>query len=152
MKSLTRAILWGGLLAGSGDLVFAFGYYGMSLRVFQTVAAGLIGKEAAFGGGAATFALGVVLHYGIALIWAGIFCFAALRLPALLRSASVAGLAYGLVVYFGMNTLVLPLSALHTPFWPPKLDAAAIAAHCVLFGFPIALVARRCMLGGPARS
>jgi len=144
-------VLWGGVLAGTGDFIFALSYYGMKLKVFQTVAAGLIGRETAFGGGSATFALGVALHYGIALIWAGLFCAAALRWPALLRNASAAGLAYGLVVYVGMNHVVLPLSALHTPFWPPKLDAAAIAAHGVLFGFPLALAARRCLLGGPTR-
>ncbi|MDR7296988.1 hypothetical protein J2X16_002335 [Pelomonas aquatica] len=149
MKPLTRAIVWGGLVAGTGDLVFALSHYGMKLKVFQTVAAGLIGRDAAFSGGEATFALGVALHYGISLIWAALFCVAALRLPALLRNATAAGLAYGFVVYFGMNHVVLPLSALHTPFWPPKLDAAAIAAHCFLFGFPIALAARRVLLGGP---
>jgi hypothetical protein len=148
-RSLTRAIVTGGLLAGTGDLVFALSYYGMQLKVFQGVAAGLIGREAAFGGGPATFALGVVLHYGIALIWAAMFCVVALRVPALLRNATAAGLAYGFVVYFGMNNVVLPLSALHTPFWPPRIDAAAIAAHCFVFGFPIALAARRCLLGGP---
>jgi len=151
MKPLIRAIVWGGLLAGTGDLVFALSYYGMKLKVFQTVAAGLIGKEAAFAGGQETFALGVALHYGIALIWAALFCLAALRLPALLRNAAAAGLAYGLVVYFGMNNLVLPLSALHTPFWPPRLDAAAIAAHCLVFGLPIALAARRGLIGPPRR-
>ena len=113
MKPLTRAIVWGGLLAGTGDLVFALSYYGMKLKVFQTVAAGLIGREAAFSGGEATLALGVALHYGISLIWAALFCIAALRLPALLRNATAAGLAYGFVVYFGMNNVVLPLSALH---------------------------------------
>ena len=85
------------------------------------------------------------------LIWAALFCLAALRLPALLRHATAAGLAYGLVVYFGMNHVVLPLSALHTPFWPPRLETAAIVAHCLVFGFPIALAARRALLGGPAR-
>ncbi|KQV53258.1 hypothetical protein ASC95_10905 [Pelomonas sp. Root1217] len=146
---MTRAIVWGGLLAGTGDLVFALSYYGMKLRVFQGVAGGLIGREAAFSGGPQTFALGVALHYGIALIWAAIFCVVALRLPSLLRNATAAGLAYGFVVYFGMNNVVLPLSALHTPFWPPKLDAPAIAAHCFVFGLPIALAARRVLLGGP---
>lgn len=148
MKPLTRAIVWGGLLAGTGDLIFALGYYGLQLRVFQTVAAGLIGREAAFSGGQATFALGVGLHYGIALIWAGLFCVTAQRLPALLRATTAAGLAYGLLVYFGMNNVVLPLSALQTPAWPPRLDAAAIAAHCFVFGWPIALAARRCLPGG----
>jgi hypothetical protein len=151
MKPVTRAIVSGGLLAGTGDLVFALSYYGPQLRVFQGVAAGLIGREAALAGGPATFALGVALHYGIALIWAALFCAVALRLPALLRNATAAGLAYGFVVYFGMNHLVLPLSALHTPFWPPKVDAAALAAHCFLFGLPIALAVRRAVLGGPVR-
>lgn len=152
MNPLSRAIVWGGLLAGTGDLVFALSYYGMKLKVFQGVAGGLIGREAAFAGGVETFALGVVLHYGIALIWAALFCIVALRLPALLRNATAAGLAYGFVVYFGMNNIVLPLSALHTPFWPPRIDAAAIAAHCFVFGFPIALAARRVLLGGPQRA
>lgn len=151
MKALTRAIVWGGLLAGTGDLVFALGHYGAQLKVFQNVAAGLIGREAAFAGGPATFALGVALHYGISLIWAALFCVVAGRIPALLRHATAAGLAYGLVVYVGMNHLVLPLSALHTPFWPPRPDAAAIAAHCLVLGLPIGLVARRVLLGGPAR-
>ncbi|MBI3347522.1 MAG: hypothetical protein HY020_09975 [Burkholderiales bacterium] len=151
MKPLARAVVWGGLLAGTGDLVFALGHYGLQLRVFQGVAGGLIGREAAFGGGPATFALGVVLHYGLALIWAALFCGVALRWPALLRNAAASGLALGLVVYFGMNQIVLPLSALHTPFWPPRLDAAAIAAHCFVFGLPIALAARRCLIGPPAR-
>jgi len=151
MKPLARAIVWGGLLAGTGDLVFALSYYGMKLKVFQTVAAGLIGKEAALGGGVATFVLGVALHYGIALIWAAIFCFAGLRLPALLRNATFTGLAYGVIVYFGMNDVVLPLSALHTPFWPPKVDNVALAAHCLVFGLPIALAARRMLIGPPKR-
>lgn len=151
MKPLTRAIVVGGLLAGTGDLVFALSYYGMKLKVFQTVAAGLIGREAAWGGGPATFALGVGLHYGIALIWAAIFCVVGLKLPALLRKAELSGLGYGLVVYVGMNSVVLPLSALHTPFQLPKLDWPAIAAHCFLFGFPIALAARRILIGPPQR-
>lgn len=151
MKPLARAIAWGGLLAGTGDLVFALGYYGMKLKVFQNVAAGLIGREAAYAGGAATFALGVGLHYAIALTWAALFCLAGLRLPGLLRQAGVAGAAFGLVVYLGMNCVVLPLSALHTRAWPLRLDVAVLAAHALLFGLPIALAARRCLLGAPAR-
>ena len=79
--------------AGTGGFVFALSHCGLKLRVFRSVAAGLIGREAAFSGGPATFAFGVALHYALALIWAGMFCMAALRLPALLRHASVAGLA-----------------------------------------------------------
>ena len=76
---------------------------------------------------------------------------AGLKLPALLRNATFTGLAYGVIVYFGMNHVVLPLSALHAPFWPPKIDNVALAAHCLVFGLPIALAARRILLGPPAR-
>ena len=50
-----------------------------------------------------------------------------------------------------MNHVVLPLSALHLPFLPLRIDGAAIAAHCLLFGFPIGLAARRMLMGGPPR-
>lgn len=150
MRPLARAVLWGGLLAGTGDLVFALAWHGMKLKVFQTVAAGLIGRDAAYAGGVGAFALGVLLHYAISLIWAALFCLAARRLPALLRHATGAGLAYGLLVYFGMNYVVLPLSALHAPFWPLRLDAAAIAAHALVFGLPIALAARQSLVRASA--
>lgn len=136
-----RAILLGGLLGGTGDLIFAFVFYGFKLRVFQSVAAGLIGRAAAFDGGVPTFLLGVLLHYVIALIWAALFWTASRTLPALVKHAIPAGLGYGLIIYFGMNSVVLPLSALHAKAWPPNLAAWPIVMHMLVVGLPIALVA-----------
>ncbi len=141
--NLRKAILVGGLLGGLGDFLFAFVFYGWKIRVFQSVAAGLIGKDAAFAGGVPTFLFGVVLHFVIGIIWAALFCLLARRVPALLRYAIPAGLAWGLVVYFGMNSVVLPLSALHTKAWPPNLAPWPIAGHMLLVGLPIALAARK---------
>ena len=138
-----KAILVGGVLGGLGDFLFAFIFYGWKIRVFQSVAAGLIGKEAAFAGGFPTFLLGVFLHFMIGLIWAALFCVIARRVPALLTYAIPAGLAWGLVVYFGMNCVVLPLSALHTKAWPPNLAPWPIVAHMFVVGLPMALAARR---------
>ncbi|MBA3759414.1 MAG: hypothetical protein H0X07_02700 [Gemmatimonadales bacterium] len=42
----------------------------LAIRIFQSVAAGLLG-QASFEGGAATAALGLALHYLIALTMAG---------------------------------------------------------------------------------
>jgi len=137
-----RAILWGGLLGGTGDFLFAFIFYGWKIRVFQTVAGGLIGREAAMAGGVPTFVLGVILHYVIALIWAALFWGLSRKLPALVQHAVPAGLAYGLVVFYGMNSVVLPLSALHTKAWPLAWAPWPIAAHMLAVGLPIALVAR----------
>ncbi len=137
------AILWGGLIAGTDDLIFAFAYYGLKLRVFQSVAAGLIGRDAAFAGGVPTLLLGVALHYLIASIWTALYWLASRRRPVLVKHAVPAGLAYGLIIFYGMNQLVLPLSALHAKAWPPSLPWGPVAMHMLIIGLPIALVVRK---------
>jgi hypothetical protein len=146
------AILWGGLLGGAGDFFFAFFFYGWKIRVFQSVAAGLIGRDTAFGGGVPTFLLGVVLHFVVAFIWAALFWALSRKLPALYLHAIPAGLIYGLVIFYGMNSVVLPLSALHLKAWPPAWAPWPIAGHMFLVGLPIALVAQKFSRLGPAKS
>lgn len=148
--STFKAVLWGGLAAGLGDYLFAHVHYGWRLGVFQNVAGGLLGREAVRAGGVPLYALGVGLHFGIALLWAALFCAAARRRPVLVRQAVPAGLLYGLVVYLGMNCVVLPLSALRVPLQLPPLLSWPAAAHLVLVGLPIALAARRWGGAAPA--
>src|SRR6188508_2463558 len=138
-----RAILWGGFLGGAGDFFFAFIFYGWKVSVFQTVAGGLIGRKVALAGGVPTYLLGVLLHFLIGIIWAAIFWGLSRKLPALVRHAVPAGLAYGLIIFYGMNSIVLPLSALHTKAWPLAWAPWPIAAHMLVVGLPIALVARK---------
>ena len=138
-----RAILWGGLLAAAGDYFFAHIYYVWRLGVFQNVAGGLIGRDVARAGGVPTYLLGVGLHFLIGIIWAAIFWGLSRRVPALLKYAVPAGLVYGLVVYLGMNCVVVPLSALHAPLKLPPLVSWPAAAHLVLVGLPIALATRK---------
>jgi len=140
--SAFKAIIWGGLLAGTGDFFFALCFYGWKLGVFQNVAGGLIGREAARAGGVPTFVFGTLLHFLIAVIWAAIFWVLGRRVPVLLRYAIPAGLLYGLVVYLGMNCVVLPLSALSVPLRLPPLWSWPALAHLLLVGLPIALAAR----------
>jgi hypothetical protein len=142
LSPAAKAILIGGLLGGAGDFFFAFFFYGWRIRIFQTVAAGLIGREAAFAGGVPTFLLGVALHFLIGLIWAALFWALSRRAPALIKHAIPAGLGFGFMVYCGMNSVVLPLSALHTKAWPFAWAPWPIACHLFLVGLPIALVAR----------
>ena len=137
-----KPILLGGLLAGLGDLIFAFTFYGRKLSVFQGVAGGLIGRDVARAGGVPTFLLGIALHFVIATIWASLFWIASRRWPLLVKHAIPAGLVYGLVVFYGMNSIVLPLSALHTDGWPPPVAPWPMAMHMLVVGLPIALVAR----------
>ena len=137
-----KAILWGGMLGGLGDWLFAHLFYAWRLGVFQNVAGGILGRETARAGGVPTYALGVALHFLIAVIWAAIFWGLGRRLPALVKHPVPAGLGYGLVIYLGMNCVVLPLSALQVKFALPPLLSWPAAAHLVLVGLPIALVAK----------
>lgn len=140
-----RAIVWGGLLAGVGDITFAFvtaGLNGVSpMRVLQSVASGLLGA-AAREGGLATAALGAVLHFLIAFIWATVFWFASRKLSVLVRHPVVCGLLYGAIVYFFMYFVVMPLSAI---YFKPSREFSSIllnaAGHMLLVGLPIALAA-----------
>src|SRR5690349_6133112 len=80
----------GGLLIGLFDLTFAFTFYGLILgipllRIFQNVAAGVLGRARAFEGGVPTFLLGIVLHFLVATCIAAVYYLATLVLPGLLR-------------------------------------------------------------------
>lgn len=142
-----RAILWGGLLAGVGDIVFAFVVNGLRgvgpVRVLQSVAGGVLGPAAREGGLAAA-ALGGALHFLIALCAAAAYWLASRRLGVLVRRAVVCGLLYGVAVYLFMDFVVVPLSAVY--FKPSRAPSALLlnsAGHMLLVGLPIALAARR---------
>ena len=140
-----RAIGLGGLLAGLGDITFAFVVWRSigPVRVLQSVASGLLGA-AAREGGLATAALGAVLHFTIAFIWATVFWLASRRLKVLVRHPVICGLLYGVVVYAFMYCVVLPLSAIHASL-PRDTSAILLSStgHALLVGLPIALAARR---------
>jgi len=141
----SRAIALGalavGLLDGLDAIVF-FGLRGVSpLRIFQAIAAGLLGR-AAFRGGLASAALGVVLHFSIALAIVAAYYLASRGIPTLTRRPLVWGPLYGVVVYLTMNLVVVPLSAAVTV--PPSLPVVlnGLLIHMVGVGAPSALAAQ----------
>ena len=146
---LIRPILMGGAVAGTLDILYAFIHYGIAfdlspVRICQSVAAGILGKEAARAGGLGSAALGLGLHFMMATMMAGFFVMLALRLPWLTHKAWITGPAYGLGLYFVMNYIVVPLSnAGHTG--PPQRQVliGALFTHTLLVGLPIVLIARR---------
>jgi hypothetical protein len=140
-----RAIVWGGLLAGAGDITFAFVVWRSigPVRVLQSVASGLLGA-AAREGGLATAALGAVLHFTIAFIWATVFWLASRRFKMLVQHPIICGLLYGAAVYVFMYFVVLPLSAIHAKL-PREASSILLnsAGHMLLVGLPIALAASK---------
>jgi hypothetical protein len=141
-----RAILWGGLISGALDITAAFlvyGYFGAKpLPLLQGIAAGLLGN-ASFDGGLATASLGLFLQFFIATSATAVYYAASRWIPFLVEQALIAGPIYGIVVYFFMNRVVVPLSHAHKfPFsWQGMIIGVVIHILCV--GTPIALAVRR---------
>ena len=80
-------------------------------RVWQGVASGLLGPSS-FQGGLRTAALGITIHFFIALTAATVYVTASRFLPLLRERAVPCGLAFGLMVWAFMRFVVIPLSAM----------------------------------------
>lgn len=145
-RSVVLALVWGGIFCGVGDLLFAFVLYGLKgatpLGIMQSIAGGLLGRAAAQSGGLPTALLGVVLHFIISFGASAVYSFASLRFHTLTKHAVTCGLLYGVLVFFFMNMVVLPLSAYHARAFPPPLTPIPILGHMFIVGLPIALAAR----------
>jgi hypothetical protein len=141
-----RALIWaslaGGLFAGTLDIfVASVIFHAPPGVVLQCIASGLLGR-AAFYGGTPTVLLGLGLQEFISVVAAATYVFASVRLPLQLKRPVICGLAFGLAVNLFLTFGVKPLSAalsrsLHLPMF-----LEALAANMILFGVPIALVAR----------
>jgi len=150
-----RSLLLGTLAVGTLDILDAFIFFGLRShakpeRILQSIAAGLLGK-ASFTGGAASAALGLVLHYFIAFCIVGVYLAASRRITVLREFPLVFGPLYGLAAYAVMNYVVIPLSAAGTG----KITIAAaavlangLAIHMLGIGLPAALAARSATSGG----
>lgn len=139
-KALT-AIAVGGLVAGTLDLLQACILFGPKVPLL--IAAGLLGRQALHGG-AATYLIGVLLHFFIALSFAAFFYAASRRLGFLTDHPVVCGLFYGAAVEQVMNLVVLPLSALHAR-GPYRLHdlILGLLVHMIVIGLPISYSVRR---------
>jgi uncharacterized membrane protein YagU involved in acid resistance len=148
MKVLT-AILLGGILAGLGDIAYAALHYNIVYqtppqRIFQSVAAGLLGSEQAQGGGWNTALLGLGAHFVLTTVMAAAFVIVSLVVPLLRKLWWITGPVYGLALMFVMNYLVVPMSQVGGPGKLPEGQFlyGAIFAHVVLVGLVIAAAAR----------
>lgn len=135
-----RTILIAGLIAGTIDIGAASVINWIDpLIILRFVAGGLLGKSA-LQGGLTVIALGILLQWCMSLIISGIYMFIALRLPKLTERPITAGVLYGVVIFFVMNYVVVPLSAWHR--WPHFATVKFIEnlAAMVLFGLIVAFV------------
>jgi len=120
-------VVWIGLVAGTLDITenIIFNHFrGVTMKmIFQYIASGLIGMKS-FSLGTESVALGVAIHYAIAMTWTVIFYLLSRKLLILTRQAAICGIVYGGVVYVIMNFVVLPLTAV-----PHSTKAVTLASR-----------------------
>jgi hypothetical protein len=145
--SIVRAIALGTLLVGTIDAVDALVFFGLRgaapMRIFQGIAAGAIGREAARAGGWGTAALGLFFHYVVALGIVATYALAGRAVPVLRRRPVVYGIVYGIGAYFFMNLVVIPLSAIGPQRFTLGPLVNGILVHAFGIGLPTALVCYR---------
>jgi hypothetical protein len=145
MEQPYRAILLAGLICGTLDAISAIvvsGLFGTApMRVFQGIASGLLGRSA-FQGGAGTAALGLALHFVVALGASAVYFAASRWLPVLIDRALVCGVAYGVAVHLFMTYVVIPLSAIGRRPFVLRSFVAFLLVSMIVVGPSIALTLR----------
>ena len=155
MKNL-KPILYAAVLVGVLDITATCINLGVTygfgpLRVLKRVAGGLLGRSAVEGG-FATAALGLAMHFTMALTITTIFYALSRRLPLpqKLWGVVAVGLLYGATVFAVNNFATAPFLSwvrslyLHTPIlFKPPMGWWQLVIHMFCVGLPTALVVRR---------
>jgi hypothetical protein len=144
------AILAGGIVAGTIDIGAACLITGRDLPfILHVIAGGILGR-ASFDGAVPTAILGAILQEAMGVLIAAIYVIASRFALPLAHRWVAAGLGYGVVVFFVMNYVVVPLSAWkrvpHFSLWSFTSNMIAM----LLFGLIVAFFARR-PPGGPLK-
>lgn len=142
-----KAILLSGLTAGVLDITAASVNVWINsgrgpIRTFQSVAGGLYGAET-FNGGYRTAAIGLALHFFIALTAAAVYYAESRKLRFMISQPILSGALYGIAVWLFMYLVVLPLSAWKLSTYSFSSVATGIFIHIFFVGLPIALISRR---------
>ena len=153
--AMRQAILTGWLLCGVLDITAACLQAWIQAGrapadVLRGVASALWGRDA-LTAGAGMAAVGLAMHFTVALTATLVFYALSRRVPVL-RTAPlwIVGPLYGIVVFSAMNYGTLPVLSwvrsfyLHTPpRWPGSMSWPQLAIHMVCVGPPIAWGVRR---------
>jgi hypothetical protein len=160
-RAAAAAVAHAGLLTGVVDGLFASvlyaAFYGSTVtRLFQGVAATLLGPRA-FDGGTRTAAVGMLMHFGVAFGWSAVFLalvYASPRVRRLLASPGgvlTAAALCGPFVWLVMSMVVIPAltrrpAAITSRWW------IQLVGHAPFVGLPIAWsIARRLPAAARAR-
>lgn len=150
---LVKAGIATGLAGGALDfaaasIIYPLVYPGFTFQMlWQSVAAGLIGRDAARAGEMNTVLLGIGLHFFIALCAGIVLVLVMSRAAIFQRLWLVSGSIYGLAMYYFMQKVVLPLSATGAQNPDTKSLLIGLGIHIFIFGIGSAIVARQFLRG-----
>ena len=151
--STGRAILYGGLTAGTLDLIDAFVFFGLRSNaqpaaILQSIAAGFLGRDAARAGGASTAVLGFFTHYLVAFCIVTTYVLISGVVPMMRKQWVISGIVFGGAAFFVMQWFVIPLSnagngeiSFALPALPVVINGVLI--HMLGVGVPAAYFASR---------
>lgn len=147
MKKFILTVAVTALMAGTLDIAAAMLNVYLStgrdpIIVLHFIASGALGREA-FSGGLLTAVYGLNFHFAIAGSWTALYFFLYPRVAFLSRNKYVSGLLYGLVVWCGMNLVVLPLSRVTMRPFDLFNAIEGIAILMIFVGLPISISAHR---------
>ena len=138
-------------MAGTLDISAAIVHYLIKTRknpvtILNYIASGLFGK-AAFTDNKWMPAIGLTLHYCIAIIFTAFFFLIYPKMKFLSVNIVVSGLVYGIFVWIIMNLIVVPLSGISR--FPSSVLQSVISALILMFaiGLPVAIMAYRYYIG-----
>jgi len=148
--SPSQAILRGTLIVGTIDAIDAFVFFGLRgstpIRIFQSIASGALGR-AAYRDGLPAAALGVLIHHFVAFGIVTTWYLMSRRVSALAQRPFLFGAIYGIGVYFFMNLVVIPLSAIGPQRFTAGPFINGILIHVFGVGIPAALLISRATPG-----
>lgn len=140
---MLKTAIYAGLVAGTIDIGAACTINQVGpVPILRFIASGLLG--AGLAREPWVYCLGMVLQWLMSIIIAAIFAYAATKIPALWQRWIPAGIAYGVVVYFVMTFVVVPLSRAKSGHVTWKSLAENLLAM-IVFGLIVAYMTERLM-------
>ena len=142
MQTIWKPILVAGLVCGALDILFAMILtvaFGRQIPgMLRYVASGPFPSAIDMGAGGAV--LGLVVHFTLMLIMVSAFVVTVSARPQLLQTPWLTVLGFGLITYFAMNWVVVPLR-FHTHLPPKTLSIATqLFAHLALVAIPATFI------------
>lgn len=142
-----RAILYGAGVVGAIDFAYATIFLVAKgrpwTRPWHAVASAILGPDS-FNGGYPTALLGIVLHFTVATCIVSVYMIISRWLPIMRQKTLVCGLGFGMIAFFVMNLVVIPLTRIgYQPLvWTP-FAIGGLLVHTLLIGPTAAYFAGR---------